>query len=94
MTSHEHKDIQHTIIPMISGAAPPAFVSAIYALVDFIYAAQDPIHTSTLITHMVNTLDQFHQQKQAILDARACRGKSGIINHFLIPKLELLHSFA
>ncbi|KAG2149014.1 uncharacterized protein EDB93DRAFT_1240381 [Suillus bovinus] len=54
------------------------FIHAIRTLIDFIYKAQSP----------------FHDHKQAILDAGARRGTKGTINNFLIPKLELLQSFA
>ena len=94
MTGREHRDIQCTIMPMISGAAPDSFVSAIRALIDFIYTVQDPIHTSSSILRMVAALEEFHNEKQAILDAEAWRGKSGPIMYFNIPKLELLQSFA
>ncbi|KAI9573718.1 hypothetical protein HD554DRAFT_2167277 [Boletus coccyginus] len=40
MTGREHRDIQHTIVAMIAGAAPPEMVRSIRALIDFIYQAQ------------------------------------------------------
>jgi len=39
-----------------------------------------------------NALSLFHQHKQAILDAGARRGKKKEIQHWQIPKLELLQS--
>ncbi|KAG1882774.1 hypothetical protein F4604DRAFT_1986709 [Suillus subluteus] len=42
---------------------------------------------------MVASLKEFHDHKQAILDAGARRGTKGMIDNFLIPKLELLQSF-
>ncbi|EGN94685.1 hypothetical protein SERLA73DRAFT_96032 [Serpula lacrymans var. lacrymans S7.3] len=94
MTGRDHRDIQRTIVPSIAGAAPPKAVRAIRAIVDFIYIAQNPIHTPTSITQMEAALAEFYRHKQAILDAEAHRGKKGAMDHFWIPKLELLQSFA
>ncbi|KAG1855180.1 hypothetical protein DFJ58DRAFT_716259 [Suillus subalutaceus] len=40
MTGHEHQDIQCTIVASIAGAAPPRFIHALHALIEFIYLAQ------------------------------------------------------
>ncbi|KAG1897870.1 uncharacterized protein F5891DRAFT_1129793 [Suillus fuscotomentosus] len=89
-----HKDLQRTLVPSIAGVVPPQFVHAILALIDFIYQAQSPVYTDTSIDSMVASLKEFHDYKQAILDAGARRGTKGTIDNFLIPKLELLQSFA
>jgi hypothetical protein len=94
MTGREHRDLQRTLVPSIAGVAPPQFVHAIHALIDFVYKAQSPVYTDTSIDSMVASLKEFHDHKQAILDAGARRGMKGTIDHFLIPKLELLQSFA
>ncbi|KAG1723222.1 hypothetical protein EDB19DRAFT_1898102 [Suillus lakei] len=96
MTCREHRDIERTIVATIAGAAntTPNFVHAIRFLTEFIYQAQSPVHTDSSIDAMVRSLDEFHRLKQAILDAGARRGKSGTINNFSIPKIELFHSFA
>ncbi|KAG1848559.1 hypothetical protein DFJ58DRAFT_842935 [Suillus subalutaceus] len=85
---------QRTIVAMISGAAPPEFVQAIRALIDFMYQAQNPVHTESSIEAMQASLNEFHDCKVAILEAEARRGKSSIKEDFYIPKLELLLSFA
>ncbi|KAG1804964.1 uncharacterized protein HD556DRAFT_1283310 [Suillus plorans] len=96
MTCREHRDIERTMIATIAGAtnATPDFVHAIRALTEFFYQAQSPVHTDSSIASMVQSLDEFHRLKQGILDAGARRGKRGTIDNFLIPKLELFHSFA
>ncbi|KAG2045592.1 hypothetical protein BDR06DRAFT_985748 [Suillus hirtellus] len=94
MTSQEHRDLQCTLVPSIAGVVPPQFVHAICALIDFIYQAQSPFYTDTSIDSMIASLKEFHDHKQAILDARARQGTKGTINNFLIPKLKLLQSFA
>jgi hypothetical protein len=96
-TSHEHRDIQQTIVPMISKATPsvtPHFVYCIRSLVEFIYKAQSPVHTDASITSMVEALSEFHETRQAIIDAEARRGISGVKTDFNIPKLEVMQSFA
>ncbi|KAG2113016.1 uncharacterized protein F5147DRAFT_744309 [Suillus discolor] len=96
MTCREHRDIERTIVATVAGAAntTPDFVHAIRFLTEFIYQAQSPVHTDSSIDAMVHSLHMFHTLKQAILDAGARRGKSGTIDNFLIPKMELFHSFA
>ncbi|KAG1800872.1 uncharacterized protein HD556DRAFT_1430227 [Suillus plorans] len=94
MTGWEHRDIQRTIVPTIAGVVDPDFVRAVRALVDFIYKAQSPTFTPMSIADMISSLQEFHDFKHAILRAKARRGTSGPIEHFEIPKLELLASFA
>ncbi|KAG1886947.1 uncharacterized protein F5891DRAFT_1200263 [Suillus fuscotomentosus] len=79
---------------MISGAAPPEFVRPIRALINFMYQAQNPIHTESSIEAMQVSLNKFHNCKVAILEAEARQGKSNIKEDFYIPKLKLLLSFA
>ncbi|KAH7909168.1 hypothetical protein BJ138DRAFT_1200335 [Hygrophoropsis aurantiaca] len=86
MTGRDHRDIQRTIVPSIAGAAPPDVVLTIRHLVDFIYQAQAPVHTEATIKAMVQSLNGFHNAKEAILKANARQ-------NFHIPKLELFQSF-
>jgi hypothetical protein len=53
-------------------------------LIDFVYKAQSPVYTDTSIDSMVASLKEFHDHKQAILDAGARQGMKGMIDHFLI----------
>ncbi|KAG1726930.1 hypothetical protein EDB19DRAFT_1897601 [Suillus lakei] len=80
-TRHFGSGVSH--ISQMTSNTTPNFVHAIRFLTEFIYQAQSPVHT-----------ELFHRLKQAILDAGAQRGKSGTINNFSIPKIELFHSFA
>ncbi|KAG1726841.1 hypothetical protein EDB19DRAFT_1943827 [Suillus lakei] len=93
MTGREHRDIQRTIIASIAGAAPPRFIHVIHALVDFIYLAQNPVHSRDSLESMAEALSDFHSFKDAIINAGARRGKSSTKEDFFIPKLELLQSF-
>ncbi|KAG2031312.1 hypothetical protein BDR03DRAFT_1016259, partial [Suillus americanus] len=74
--------------------ASPGFIRAVRAMIDFIYLAQNPLHTESNITSMIQALRDFHDHKQAIIDAEAQQGKGGAKDDFFIPKLELMQSFA
>ncbi|KAG1902591.1 uncharacterized protein F5891DRAFT_948766 [Suillus fuscotomentosus] len=93
MTGREHRDIQCTIVASIAGVAPPNFIHAIRALIDFIYLAQNPIHSAETLSSMMQSLSDFHTFKHAVIEAQARRGKKGVKEDFFIPKLELLQSF-
>ncbi|KAG2347324.1 hypothetical protein BDR05DRAFT_1040781 [Suillus weaverae] len=94
MTGQEHRDIQRTIVPTLWGMASPGFICAVRAMIDFIYLAQNPLHTESSIASMNQALKDFHDNKQAILDAEARQGKGSAKDDFFIPKLELMQSFA
>ncbi|KAG1718798.1 hypothetical protein EDB19DRAFT_1978407, partial [Suillus lakei] len=94
MTGREHRDIQRTIVPTLWGMASPGFIRAVRAMIDFIYLAQNPLHTESSIASMNQALKDFHDNKQAILDTEARQGKGGAKDDFFIPKLELMQSFA
>ncbi|KAG1722536.1 uncharacterized protein EDB91DRAFT_1240205 [Suillus paluster] len=94
MTGCEHRDIQCTIVASIAGAAPPRFIRAIRAFVDFIYLAQNLVHSPESLQLMVKALSDFHEFKGAIIEAEARRGRKGVKEDFFIPELELLQSFS
>ncbi|KAG2100377.1 uncharacterized protein F5147DRAFT_747111 [Suillus discolor] len=93
MTGREHRDIQCTIVASIAGVAPPKFIRAIRALVEFIYLSQNPVHSPDSLQSMAQALSDFHVFKDAIVNAEARRGKKGVKEDFFILKLELLQSF-
>ncbi|KAG6372042.1 hypothetical protein JVT61DRAFT_8748 [Boletus reticuloceps] len=94
MTGRDHRDIERTIVPLIAGVVPDQFISPIRAMVEFIYRAQDPVHTNLSIVSMEQALHDFHAGKHVILDLEARTSKSGPMDHFNIPKLELMQSFS
>ncbi|KIM54331.1 hypothetical protein SCLCIDRAFT_31196 [Scleroderma citrinum Foug A] len=93
MTGRDHRDLARTIVATIAGVAEPTFICAIRALVDFMYQAQSPTFMESSICDMEKSLSEFHRYKHAILEAGARRGKSKEMDHFRIPKLELIQSF-
>ncbi|KAG1805845.1 uncharacterized protein BJ212DRAFT_1449522 [Suillus subaureus] len=93
MTGHEYREIQCTIVALIAGTASPQFVHAIRAIVEFIYLAQNSVHSPETLQSMEQALSDFHVCKGAIIEAEARKGKKGVKEDFFIPKLELLQSF-
>ena len=94
MTGHKHHEIQCSIIAVIAGAVLPHFLHAIHALIDFIYQVQLPFLSESAISSLVDSLQEFHEEKMAVTEAGACEGSKGPISHFNIPKLKIWHHFA
>jgi hypothetical protein len=93
VTGRDHRNVQRYIIPLIADTVPKEFTLCIRALADFRYLAQSLSIDDLTLAKISSTLDLFHQNKHAILDAGARVGKGNKpIKHFFIPKLELLHS--
>jgi hypothetical protein len=93
VTGRAQREVERHIVCVIAGKAPPLFVIAIRALMDFRYLAQSRKLDDNQLTLIATSLQLFHSHKQSILDAHACVEKGNKpINHFQIPKLELMHS--
>ncbi|KAI5997654.1 hypothetical protein F5J12DRAFT_725231 [Pisolithus orientalis] len=88
-----HCDVQHYIISVITGAAPPKIITAICALMDFQYRVQAYHIDNNNLCIISSVLDEFHVHKQLILDHGAQCGKGNKpIDNWHIPKLELMQS--
>ena len=93
VTGRDHRNVQRYIVPIIAGAVPKEFVLCIRALSDFQYLAQSHSINNHTLSDISDALALFHRYKQAILDAGArVRTGNNPLDHFFIPKLELLHS--
>ena len=93
VTGRDHRNVQRYIVAIISNAVPKEFLLCIRALSDFRYLAQSRSIDSRTLAEISNALALFHQNKKAILDAKARVGKGNKpLDHFFIPKLEFLHS--
>jgi len=93
VTGRGHRDVERYIVSIIAGKAPPLFVIAIRALMDFRYLAQSRQLDDNQLAQIATSLQLFHNHKQSILDAGARVGKGNKpINHFQIPKLEFMHA--
>jgi hypothetical protein len=95
-SGRDHRDMERQIVPVLDGAGAvmDEFIHTIRLMVEFIYCAQDPVYTDSSISVMERALVDFHSRKQCILDLGVWRGMKGTIDHFNIPKLELMSSFA
>jgi len=93
MTGQDHHDMERMVVPILDGAGAVMddFIHAVRALVEFIYHA--PVHTDSLIAAMEQALVEFHARKHSIITLGGRKGANGTINHFNIPKLELMKSF-
>ncbi|KAH9032385.1 hypothetical protein EDB83DRAFT_2525578 [Lactarius deliciosus] len=72
-------------LPLPSGGSPARVIRTTRALLDFLYLAQLPSHTTETLLHLEESLAQFHDNKDVFVDL-------GIREHFKIPKVHsLLH---
>jgi hypothetical protein len=92
VTGNEQQDIGRYLVALLNGhpKATPAIVTAIRSLTDFIYLGQYSSHDEDTLAYMEEALHKFHQNKKAILLAGLRCGPTGEINHFNIPKLEMM----
>ena len=56
------------------------------AVLDFLYLAQYPVHTSDTLMELANALDQFHENKNVFIDL-------GVRDGFNIPKIHFLRHY-
>ncbi|KAF8178181.1 hypothetical protein K438DRAFT_1485170, partial [Mycena galopus ATCC 62051] len=93
-TGREHRDIMRYLVPVVAGAADvtPGFLTAITSIVNFFYAGQAYRITEANLERLDKLLKTFHENKEAIIEAGARRGKKGVIENWWIPKLEFLQS--
>ncbi|KAI6019279.1 hypothetical protein BKA83DRAFT_4056954 [Pisolithus microcarpus] len=96
VTGRAQRDMQCYMIAAIGGAASQDIVIAVHALMDFRYLAQAPRITSIMQENISAALLEFHNHKDAITSEGLRRGtESGAaLDHWLIPKLELMQSVA
>ena len=90
LTGQERKDIARVLLGVVADLALPGgqssarLVCLVRALLDFIYLAQYPVHTTESLRAMDTALHQFHENKDVLIDLGVCR-------HFDdIPKLHSL----
>ena len=90
MTGRDHRAVQRYIIGVVAGAVPPKFLAAIRALLDFRYLSQMPRFDDNSLNRIEAALHAFHANKSAIIAAGGRQGSKGPLEHWEIPKLELL----
>ena len=93
VTGREHRDAERYMVAVISGAVPKDFLIAIRAMMDFRYLAQAPVIDDEDCNNIEKALREFHEHKDAILEAKARVGAHNKpIDNWWIPKLEMLQS--
>ncbi|THH18011.1 hypothetical protein EUX98_g9024 [Antrodiella citrinella] len=92
LTGREHADIARIILgliadmPLPDGASPLRLVRAVRGLLDFLYLAQYPVHTTATLNLLNGALDRFHDNKDIFIDL-------GIRADWCIPKLHFLRHY-
>ncbi|KAI0060629.1 hypothetical protein BV25DRAFT_1789248, partial [Artomyces pyxidatus] len=91
VSGQEHKDICRILLglvvdlPLPDGISPIRLVRAVRALLDFLYLAQYPSHSSDTLKYLDDALSRFHANK-AVFEL------AGVRENFNFPKLHgLLH---
>jgi hypothetical protein len=93
LTGKEHADICRILLGLVvdlklpDGRSPLALIRSIRSLLDFLYLAQYPVHTSETLRLLQQSLERFHEHKQIFVDL-------GIRNDFNLPKLHSLAHYA
>ncbi|KAG1803425.1 uncharacterized protein BJ212DRAFT_1285084, partial [Suillus subaureus] len=93
VTGHAQCNVQCSIVAVSMDAVPSTMMTAVQALMDFQYLVQSPIIDDIQLTHISTALEEFHANKDAIIDSGFCCGQhGGVIENWYIPKLELMQS--
>ncbi|THH14703.1 hypothetical protein EUX98_g9574 [Antrodiella citrinella] len=93
LTGREHADIARVLLgliidmPLPGGASPVRLVRAVRAILDFLYLAQYPVHTTSTLSLLDDPLDRFHDNKQIFVDL-------GVRTSWKIPKLHFLRHYS
>ena len=90
VTGRKHRELEKVFIAVIAGRVSNDTLQAMRALLEFIFHAQDLFLYNETIHVLHESLWEFHHYKSAIIHDGGRKGKRGIINHFEIPKLEML----
>ncbi|KAI5987306.1 hypothetical protein EDD15DRAFT_2389609 [Pisolithus albus] len=85
-----HREVQRYIVGIVAGGIPQGALTAIRALTDFRYHSQAPKLTDADIAKLTASLQEFHDNKAALMEA----GARGSMDHWRIPKLEIMLSVA
>lgn len=96
LTGREHRELQRTAVALAFGSSrvTPDVLKAFRAICDLIQVLQYESHNNTTLGYAKTFLSRFHRYKKSFISTGARRGDSAVINHFRIPKLYALHSYA
>ncbi|KAI0042906.1 hypothetical protein FA95DRAFT_1524820 [Auriscalpium vulgare] len=86
-TGNEYRQMEKVFLPLICGLHDdPRVILAARALIDFIYLAHFPAHTTSTLSAMRQALHDFHHNKRVFVDM----GQRGDFN---IPKFHALNHY-
>ncbi|CAE6475454.1 unnamed protein product [Rhizoctonia solani] len=66
-TANEHREMQKIFTAVMAGLVPEDVLPAILAVIDFIYFAQLPVHTTATLALLDDALDRFHENKDVFI---------------------------
>ena len=84
------RDVQRYLIAIIAGSIDADVVIVVCALMEFRYLSQTPALTSQTWDRIQVALNKFYDHKQVIIDLGLCWSEKTVMDHFHIPKLELM----
>ncbi|KAF8586250.1 hypothetical protein K439DRAFT_1646303 [Ramaria rubella] len=82
----KYKNMERVFVSLISGAIPPGALAVACALLDFIYLAQYPSHSTTTLQCLEGALQCFHANKEVFII-------HNIHEHFQIPKIHAMEHY-
>jgi Plavaka transposase len=85
-TGHEYKEMEQIFASLIYGAVPPEATAAARAIIDFIYYASFPSHSTETLRRLQDSLDSFHEHKGIFI-------KQGVRTHFRVPKIHMMEHY-
>lgn len=86
-TGKEYKQMERVFMGVISGGTETDDVcKAARAVLDFIYLAQLPVHTTTSLADLARALRDFHRYKVAFV-------RGNVRDHFNIPKIHAISHY-
>ncbi|KAG2069819.1 hypothetical protein BDR04DRAFT_1128692 [Suillus decipiens] len=88
--TNDHQDLEKLLPAVIIGAVPDDIACALCAITEFIFQAQNLFLYDETLHSLTEALHKFHHYKVSIITAGGRHGKNGPLNHFEIPKLELM----
>ncbi|HEV7737133.1 MAG TPA: hypothetical protein VGO47_07155, partial [Chlamydiales bacterium] len=86
-TGKEIKEMERVFASLLFGAVPPEVTQVARAIIDFIYYASFPSHSTETIRRLQDALDTFHEYKKVFI-------KMNIQEHFRIPKIHSMEHYA
>jgi hypothetical protein len=84
-TGKEQKEMQKIFLGIVAGVFDQRAMTAVRAMLDFIYYAQYETHTEKILHIMQTAHDKFHKAKDIFIETGAWKQ-----DHFNIPKLHSL----